>query len=102
MRRAAVVLLLGALAVLVTAAISGPPLAKDAPDPQYEVLSPWAEVDPVRGILQRLDTVAGMKIGLFANFDRAASQLGQACGQVQEHRPQLRELLGPSAADGAI
>ena len=40
MRRAAVVLLLGALAVLVTAAISGPPLAKDAPDPQYEVLSP--------------------------------------------------------------
>ena len=41
---------------------------------QYEVLSPWAEVDPIplRGISPRLDTLAGKKIGLFANFKRAA------------------------------
>ena len=41
---------------------------------QYEVLTPWAEVDPppLRGISPRLDTVAGKKIGLFANIKRAA------------------------------
>ena len=41
---------------------------------QYEVLSPWADVDPipVRGISPRLDSMEGKKIGLFANFKRAA------------------------------
>ena len=36
---------------------------------QYEVLSPWADVDPVplRGISPRLDNLAGKKIGLFAS-----------------------------------
>ncbi|MBI4321064.1 MAG: hypothetical protein HY675_21450 [Chloroflexi bacterium] len=36
---------------------------------QYEVLSPWAEVDPVpmRGISPRLANLADKKIGLFAN-----------------------------------
>ena len=40
----------------------------------YEVLSPWAEADPVpaRGITPRLDTLEGKKIGLFANGKRAA------------------------------
>jgi hypothetical protein len=43
----------------------------------YEVLNPWAEVDPVplRGISPRLDTLAGKKIGLFANFKRAAKPM---------------------------
>lgn len=38
-------------------------------DNQYEVLNPWAEVDPLplRGITPRLSTLAGKKIGLFAN-----------------------------------
>jgi hypothetical protein len=41
---------------------------------QYEALSPWADVDPipVRGISPRVDSLAGKKIGLFANFKRAA------------------------------
>ena len=41
---------------------------------QYEVLSPWAEVDPIplRGISPRVDDLAGKKIGLFKNFKRAA------------------------------
>lgn len=41
---------------------------------QYAVLSPWADIDPipVRGISPRLDSLAGKKIGLFANFKRAA------------------------------
>jgi hypothetical protein len=41
---------------------------------QYEVLSPWAEVDPIplRGISPRVTDLAGRKIGLFRNFKRAA------------------------------
>ncbi|MFC1900102.1 hypothetical protein ACFLYN_00760 [Chloroflexota bacterium] len=41
---------------------------------EYEVLSPWADVDPLpqRGLQPRLDDLSGKKIGLFANFKRAA------------------------------
>jgi hypothetical protein len=43
-------------------------------NPEYEVLSPWAEADPIpfRGISQRLESLAGKKIGLFRNSKRAA------------------------------
>ncbi len=79
MRRFAVVLVAGFLIALAAAGPSGVPLAKDA-DFQYEVLSPWAEVDPVplRGISPRLNTLAGKKIGLFANFKRAARPMAAA------------------------
>ena len=41
---------------------------------EYEVLSPWADVDPVplRGINPRPRDLAGKKIGLFLNQKRAA------------------------------
>jgi hypothetical protein len=41
---------------------------------EYEVLSPWADVDPVplRGINARPTDLAGRKIGLFLNHKRAA------------------------------
>ncbi len=41
---------------------------------QYEVLSPWAEADPIpfRGISPRVANLADKKIGLFRNFKRAA------------------------------
>jgi hypothetical protein len=41
---------------------------------EYEVLSPWADVDPVplRGINSRPKDLAGKKIGLFLNEKRAA------------------------------
>ncbi len=41
---------------------------------QYEVLSPWAEVDPVplKGISPRLSILSGKRIGLFCNSKRAA------------------------------
>jgi hypothetical protein len=44
---------------------------------QYEVLSPWAEADPVplRGISPRLTDLTGKKIGLFRNFKRAAKPM---------------------------
>ena len=40
-----------------------------------EVLSPWAEVDPVtlRGITPRLKDLANSRIGLFSNGKRAAA-----------------------------
>jgi hypothetical protein len=40
----------------------------------YEVLSPWAEADPVplRGITPRLTDFTGKKVGLFVNTKRAA------------------------------
>ncbi len=48
--------------------------SRGAPEGQYEVLNPWAEVDPIplRGISPRVESLAGKKIGLFANFKRAA------------------------------
>ena len=50
------------------------PSAKDPSKIQYEVLSPWGEADPkpLKGISPRLDSLSGKKIGLFANYKRAA------------------------------
>jgi len=41
---------------------------------QYEVLSPWAEADPVplRGLAPRLKDLTKKKIGLFCNIKRTA------------------------------
>ena len=41
---------------------------------EYEVLSPWADADPVplRGISSRPLDLAGRKVGLFSNRKRAA------------------------------
>jgi hypothetical protein len=46
----------------------------------FEVLSPWAEADPVpaRGITARVGDLAGKKIGLFRNNKRAAQPLMEA------------------------
>jgi len=67
------------IGMLVTAAVQDFSKAQTAANPkskavQYEVLNPWAEVDPIplRGISPRLQSLAGKKIGLFANFKRAA------------------------------
>jgi len=48
--------------------------AKSSSSIQYEALSPWGEADPkpLKGISPRLDTLSGKKIGLFANYKRAA------------------------------
>ena len=44
---------------------------------QYEVLNPWAEVDPIafRGISPRLSDLSGKKIGLFSNSKRASKPI---------------------------
>src|ERR1051326_1639820 len=43
-------------------------------DAVYDVLSPWAETDPIplNGITPRLDDLRGKRIGLYANYKRAA------------------------------
>ena len=48
--------------------------AKDSSEAQYEALSPWGEADPkpLKGISPRLDNLSGKKIGIFANYKRAA------------------------------
>jgi hypothetical protein len=44
---------------------------------QYEVISPWAEADPVllKGISPRLSSLEGKKIGLFQNFKQGSKQM---------------------------
>jgi hypothetical protein len=44
---------------------------------QYEVLNPWAEVDPVplKGLAPRPDSLDGKRIGLYCNFKVAARQM---------------------------
>ena len=45
------------------------------------MLSPWAEADPIplRGLsAQRVESLAGKKIGLFVNYKRAARPIAEA------------------------
>jgi len=73
MRKVFLVLILGASVTMAAQNSSRPSPARNASE-QFKVLNPWAETDPVawRGISPRLGTLAGKKIGLFANFKRAS------------------------------
>ena len=83
MRRFLSALSLGILAIIAaqdsSRAQAGSAKAK-APDIQFQVLSPWADVDPIplRGISPRISTLAGKKIGLFVNPKRAAMPIAQS------------------------
>ena len=55
--------------------------AQAKPDARYQVLSPWAEADPIqlKGLTApRVDNLAGKKIGLFVNYKRAAMPSAEA------------------------
>ncbi len=70
--------------------------ARNNTEVQYEVLSPWADVDPipVRGISPRLDTLAGKKIGLFANFKRASVPIAtEVEKRLKERFPDIKTVL---------
>jgi len=73
---------------------------------QYEVLNPWAEVDPIelRGISPRVTgTLAGKKIGLFANFKRAARPiLGQVEKRLKERFPGIETSLFDSRGNNVL
>jgi hypothetical protein len=83
MRKFLSALSIGILAVLAvqdsSRAQAGSAQAK-APGVQFEVLSPWADVDPIplRGISPRLSSLAGKKIGLFVNPKRAAMPIAES------------------------
>ena len=83
MRKIFISLILGASIVMVGQEPSTAKSAENAADSQFRVLNPWAEVDPIapRGISQRLNTLAGKKIGLFANFKRAARPVAMEAGK---------------------
>jgi hypothetical protein len=46
----------------------------------YDVLSPWAETDPtpLQGITPRVSELRGKRIGLYANYKRAAVPIQDA------------------------
>ena len=72
-RNLRILVILGILATF-TMSSSGILFAKDSSEAQYEALSPWGEADPkpLKGISPRLDNLSGKKIGIFANYKRAA------------------------------
>jgi hypothetical protein len=76
MRRFHSLWVLGMFVILaaVSQSPSGMLFAMDSSSMQYEVLSPWGEADSklLKGISPRLDNLSGKKIGLFANYKRAA------------------------------
>ena len=77
--------LLAVLGILFTVVMAQSPSAVQAaqskPEVQYQVLSPWAEVDPIplKGLTaSRVNDLAGKKIGLFVNYKRAAMPSAEA------------------------
>jgi hypothetical protein len=84
MRRLLSALSIGIFAVLAvqdTSRAQGAAGSKStAPDIQFEVLSPWADVDPtpLRGISPRIESLSGKKIGLFVNPKRAAMPIAES------------------------
>jgi len=54
----------------------------------YEVLSPWAEADPIplKGLAPRLDKLDGKKIGLLCNSKRAAPHIIAATERLLKER----------------
>jgi hypothetical protein len=84
MRKFLSALFMGILAVMAvqdTSRAQGTASSKPkASDSQFEVLSPWADVDPIplRGISPRIESLAGKKIGLFVNPKRAAMPIAQS------------------------
>ena len=72
---------------------------------QYEVLNPWAEADPIppRSISPRVTTLAGKKIGLFANFKRAARPiLAEVEKRLKEKYPDIETSLFDSRGNNVL
>jgi hypothetical protein len=74
MRKILILLILGSAVAMAAQNPSRAQAVGNTSEPQFNVLNPWAEADPItpRGISRRLNTLQGRKIGLFANFKRAS------------------------------
>lgn len=82
--------------IALAAQVSFSSLAFAASEHQYEVLSPWADVDPkpLRGISPRVDTLQGKKIGLFANYKRASRAIvAEVEKRLKERYPGIQTSL---------
>jgi hypothetical protein len=55
---------------------------------EYEVLSPWAEADPIplKGLAPRVTDLAGKKIGLLCNNKRAAPLILKVTERILKER----------------
>jgi hypothetical protein len=81
------------------------PVTVAAADRLYEVLSPWAEVDPkpLRGISPRLAGLEGKKIGLFANYKRAARPIvAEVEKRLKERFPGIQTSLYDSRGSNVL
>ncbi len=68
----------------------------------YEVLSPWAEADPIplRGISPRVPDLSGRRIGLFANNKPAAPRIMAVLEQKLRQRFPSSEISRYDAREG--
>ena len=104
MKRFIPVLIMVVFTIMAVSSISADTHAKSEKDGSeylHEVLSPWADVDPIplRGISTRLDTLTGKKIGLFANFKRAAVPIASEVEkQLKDIFPDIETILFHSTA----
>jgi hypothetical protein len=79
MTRCRFIFVLGMFVAIIAAQnSSGTLYAQTSSEIQYQVFSPWAEVDPIslKGISPRIENLAGKKIGVFVNYKRAARPIG--------------------------
>jgi len=70
----------------------------------YEVLSPWAEADPIplNGISPRIPDLAGRKIGLFASSKPAAPRMMTILEEKMRQRFPSSEISRYNAEEGFI
>jgi hypothetical protein len=63
-------------------------MSLDRTSPSYEVLSPWAEADPIpfKGLAPRITDLAGKNIGLLCNNKRAAPLILNAAERILKER----------------
>lgn len=100
MKRSLLALSIGILAVI---SVHGSSWAQGAagsnaktPDVKFEVLSPWADADPIpmRGISPRLGSLAGKKIGLYVNTKRAAMPIAKSVDKrLKEMYPDIQTII---------
>ena len=100
MKRYLLALSIGILAVIAVQGTSWAQVAAGSnaktPDVKFEVLSPWADADPIpfRGISPRLDNLAGKKIGLFVNSKRAAMPISKSVdSKLKEMYPDIQTIV---------
>jgi hypothetical protein len=65
---------------LLSISFSGRVAAQNSSPIVYEALSPWGDADPkpLKGISERIPSFSGKKIGIFANYKRAAMPIASS------------------------